>query len=343
MSQGTPGGEGLGYPFNVPQLGQDDPLADIVEGPEDEAPAPEAPEPEPEPQVELEPVAEVEGEAEEAPEGEPLYAGRYRSVEDLEKGYKEFQAQYTRQQQELLSQRQEMEKLKEQSTETQQLFSQMAPLMQEVLAGDDPEMLERLQAQQLIAQQVEEKVAPMREQMESARQQQEMVAHIAAFRARHPDVAPNTQADFEVAQVVRDLDLRVADPDALEIAYEAHRWPGLRTVLVASPHLVDSDEGMNYARVQAQQLFGPQNGAPGQQPQQPQQPQAVPQQAGTATRPPVAAPRGTAFVETGGAGAPVQAAPGERPQGDEFDSALQAWASEKNSPLFSSYLFGGKK
>lgn len=319
MPDGTPDGSAFGYPVTMSRPEGPDPLSDDVAGPEQQPEASGEPQ---EPQRPYEPEPQpTEPEAQQQPEeGQQLYAGRYQSVEDLEKGYKEAQGQFTRQQQEIARQNQELLALRGQQAQTNQLLQELVPYFQGQVAEADPEAAERMKLLQEMQPIIQQQVAPLQQQLAAQQAETAAVQVISSFRQRHPDVVAGSQQDYEVAQIVEQLDLVTTDGDALDIAYEAWTDPALRRVLVAQPQLVDTDEGMAYARLQARQMFGPQptptaNGAPAAPAQQ------------------LSAPPQTAFVETGGPGAPAPAASNQA-RGDEFDEAFDAWAAEKKSPLF---------
>lgn len=300
MADGTPDGSALGlHSVEPPPDSGPDPLVDEPSTQEQEAPSTtDRPWDRQEPQAEQE-VAP-------APEGD----GAERYGEDA---YKKLQAAWTRDRQALLS-------MEQRQTQTEQVLEAMAPYMREMLSSQDPAFAQQYQLSEELKPFVDAQVQPIREQLEMQNQQMEAERVVTGFRSAHPDVAPGSQQDYEMSQVVQELGLRALNPESLEIGYEAWANPALRTVLRAVPTLIDTDEGMAYARLQAQQLTGSPAGTPGQQ---------QPRQAGPG-----------AFVETGGSGAPVRAAPGQRAAHDEFDDAFDAWAKERQSPLLGS-LFRG--
>lgn len=323
---GTPDGSALGYPSPPPEDAGPDPLAEDVGGSEEEQTASRPWE------REGEQTGEQGGEEQQPPPPQ-LFAGRYQSVEDLETGYKQVQAEYTRNQQQLAELRNQVAQLQPMG----ELVEKLVPYVQSQLAEEDPELAEQLKAAEALRPIIEEELKPLREQMVAQQSQAEVESIISAFRSRHPDVPPGTKEDFEVAQLMTELELNVMNADSLEIAYEAWRWPGLGQVLKANPSLIETDDGIAYARLQAQQFYGPAPGG-GQPPAggapQPNTPAGATTPAPAAPSPAAPTARPSAFVETGGTGAPAQAAPGTRPRKDEFDEAYDAWASERKSPLF---------
>lgn len=309
---------------DTPPSNEPDPLSDDFEQAVEAQAAPEAP-------VEAPQATERPWEAETPPEpeGEPAPAedvpqpiqgdsGRYG-----EEAYKKLQAAFTQSQM-------ENRNIQARQTQVEQLLESLAPMFSQQMAATDPAFAQQLEVNETLRPLVEQQVAPMREQMEMAQQQAEAERVVGDFRARHPEVAAGSNHDLGVSQVMQELNLRAMNPDSLEIGYEAYQNPSLKTVLRANPTLIDSDDGMAYARMQAQQLFGSPPGTPPQA----GTPQGTPAQQ---QAPIQATPR--AFVETGGSGAPVRAAPGQRSQ-DEFDEAFDSWAGQRESPLFGS-LFRG--
>jgi hypothetical protein len=308
--------------MSTPDLDGPDPLSDDFGMEQGSETTPEASEPSeplrPYEAQTTEPQSEPQVKAE--TEGEQLLAGRFKDITELEKAYKEAQGWGTRQQQQLLAQQQEMLALRRQSEETQKLLGELVPYFQQQVVAEDPEAAERMALLQELQPLIQQQVEPMRQQLaaEQAKVQAERI--VAEFRQKHPDVPAGGREDFEVAQVVQELNLVHSDPEALDIAYEAWKDPSLRTVLRANPALIDTDEGMTYARAQARALFGSSGGGA-----------ATSSQATPGMTP--SQPARQAFVETGGTGTPASAAPGKR-SGDEFDEAFDAWAAEKKSPLF---------
>src|SRR5687767_9116713 len=188
------------------------------------------------------------------------FAGRYDTPEDLEKGYKELQADYTRKRQEdLLRQQQEDQRLQRLE---QQLQQQNAILAQVRFETADPETQDALRQQAALNQQVEAVVAqrlgPMQAQQQAQAQVQqenyEASVAISEFARKHPELVPNSEQDLLLRQVVDQVGVNTANVEALDAAYEAVQNPALRQVLLANPHLIETDDGMTYARQQAQLL-----------------------------------------------------------------------------------------
>jgi hypothetical protein len=127
--------------------------------------------------------------------------------------------------------------------------------------GIDPASLPVLM--QLADQAAAAKVAPMQQQLEAAKAEQEaqaaynaQVGAIQQFRQKHPEVAPNSDEDNRHAEVFKQMqdDPQIQmqwNEDTLEIALEASRDPDLYAIIRANPALIDTDEGLEYARWQA--------------------------------------------------------------------------------------------
>lgn len=280
------------------------------------------------------------------PQTPVLYAGKYRTVEELERGYGEADRFANRVSQEAAEQRRANEALAAQMQRTQSLLEAIAPTVLEQRAAVDPEFAERLRQLQAVQPIVDAQVAPLRQQLEAreqadaeaAQEQQLLAMSVGSFRQRHPDVVAGSPEDFAVARVTDELGLWRANPDSLEIALEASRNPNLLTVLRANPEFVESDQGMTLARQYAQSVAA-NGGAPvvGQpQAGQGQPGVPVPGAPAPAGQAQGAQPgagqqaRDAAFVETGGHGAPVSGAPGGY---DPVAAMVKAYQGERGSPL----------
>lgn len=261
-----------------------------------------------------EPEAEVETEEaeeeEEPAQPQQLLAGKFRDPQALESAYMEVQAFANRE----VAARQRLE---QQLAQQQVAIQQLTPLVQRALVAQDPELAEQMAAQAALQQQlqpmIQQQVEPIRQQLQAEQAKAAAMETLQEFYAAHPDVQPRTPADEAVANTLRAL--KGGNVDSfnaweLEVAYQAANDPSLYTVLMAAPHLGNSLEGMQVAQQMAEQQAG-----------------ARP------SRQPKAVTRKGPHVETGGSGAPVQAAPGDRPV-DEFDEAISAFRSGVQSPLF---------
>jgi hypothetical protein len=268
------------------ELEAEGPVDTPVEVPAVEAPAPEAP------VAEAPPEAPVEGE--QPTEAERLLAGKYKTTEDLETGYREQSrlvrekaAQAAQAQRELLEMQQAVSAYLEQQKQaapvappaageptdaelqawglTREGYQAVKPVLDRIVA----EKVEPLRAQQ------EQTLAQAQQRFEAERQQQQQqVDQVAServfseFYQRHADYAPDTDGYEKLVDRIQSWNqawtgdptgqtggsLDVLDPTALDIAVEAVARPALGLVLEANPNLISTDAGMDMARVQADLL-----------------------------------------------------------------------------------------
>lgn len=266
-----------------------------------------------------EPDSVPEGEATEAQDR--LYAGKFQTVEAIEDGYRNAEARLTQATQEAAETRRNFEALQAQFQQNQQLLETLAPAIIQQQLEANPGLAEELQAALRQQQAAEQAQVPLRQQIEAMQQEraqeQEDYAKalvIARWRQEHPDVAPNSPADYALAQAAQALDLDISVVESLDLALDASRDPALMTVLRANPHWIEQEGGVEYAKAQARLIS---QGTPSPAPVQANQATTT-----TAT---------SAYVETGGQGAPTSGAPGGGK--DEFDEAVAAYNQEKRSPL----------
>lgn len=239
------------------------------------------------------PAAPAEGAPEE--EAPKLYLGKYKTTEDLEKGYRDLRD----------LQRRTAERANQYEARSTEVEAH-ARLLEETLQRMQPYLTDyqRQQEQKTAAppqpqrpvydeygQPVQlppttqglspEQVASLTDQIVSERMQQyysqlsqeqaDAAARAAAeqsvlgFYERHPEVTPRGEVDTNITETVLALNeawantgtaVDISDPEALEIAYEASKRPSLQTVLQMNPQYVDSDAGMEIARYQAAILEG---------------------------------------------------------------------------------------
>lgn len=283
----------------------------------------EPPAEEPDPgQPEGAPPQEIERESTEAPQPEAeqptKYLGKFDSIEAWEAAHRNLESHSTR-----VSQ--ENARLRETIAEREQMLAQAAQVLQARQGPEDPENPEA-SVQALINKAVAERLAPVQQQ-QAERVEQERLAQIQAFKSEHPDlpayqsdvyqivqenrfdpetreeVFPPTKANLELALqlaknpqargLLQALDLH-PDPEYVASALEVAQDPNLTKVVMAHPHVMDSEAGMAWAREQA--------GLP----------QVVTQAKGAASQAQAQAAeaqRKAAYVEKGEAGAPLDAAP----------------------------------
>ncbi len=276
-------GSAFGAAFNKEVMDRlmDEPDEDIPEQtpePEPEPALDETPTPEPEPEEEEaepepEPIAVEEEAPEEAPEEteeapQELILGRYKTTDELVNAYQEIrglQQNTAEAMREREAEIEEMKALLRQAAEALQTQQPQAPdpaLVQWAEQnGLDPQSLPVLQA--LADQAAQVRLAPMQEQMEKAQaeaaQQAEYQAQVGAvqsFRSAHPDIEPGSPEDERHAEVFKALRedpqiLLQFNADTLEIALEASQDPAFYSIIRANPGLIDTDEGLEYARWQA--------------------------------------------------------------------------------------------
>lgn len=352
--EGTPlDGSAFGLDIQIPPQEGPDPFADeptqdigaSQEQPRDEqgrfastdvAPAEET-EPaaeEPEPALD---TAETEAQPEtqpseptgpEAPEGVVFAGRRFPSQSEAERAYREIQGEYTRSQQSL----RQMEARQQQYEEA---LAEMIAIQQQQRAAIDPEYAQRVEAERAIQPLIEQRLAPLEQKLQQQLQSLEVQrlqmgvdSAIGQFRSRHPDVQDGTPEDMAVARTVKGLhdawgrlgeELDLSDPNSLELAYEITQDPYLLAIHSANPSLSSSEEGMEYARWQAQQLASLSRQKKTAGTQAPAVKKVQPQ---------------SAFVETN-----AQRSPQQEGEGDEFDEVLRVDKADRTVNPF----VGGKR
>lgn len=264
-----------------------------VEAEEEVEQVEETPPEEPEGEEEVpEPEAEEEAPAEEETVEELIF-GKYKNLEEAEKGYKNLQELQFR----TANQRREMEELWEQARlqgqQLEQGLRQAAPYIQQQqaqiewlarqlkeqgieLPAQTQEQMSRPQQRAISPQDVDRIV---QSRMQQAQEMQRIEADarstmeaaeqaLTSFYESHPEVEVRGDIDSALYHTVLDLedswkslgveDYRVGidNPEMLEVVYEAYKNPSLLTVIKKYPHLVDDDEGMELARFQAAMLRG---------------------------------------------------------------------------------------
>lgn len=263
--------EELGTPEETPEPPPEpveEPSLDEVASEEE---APEEPSPEEEPTEPLAVAEETPVEPEVSPEEpvEPLLLGRYKTPEDLANAYQELRGLQERVSQESHAKDEQIEEMKA-------LLSQAAEALQgpktpqapdpQLIAwaeqnGIDPQSLPVLQ--QMADQAAQQRLAPMQEQLEAQKAEaerqaeyQQQVSSVQAFRTKHPEITPNSDEDNRHAEIFaalrEDPQIKLQwNEETLEIAYEAAQDPDFYSIIRANPALIDTDEGLDYARWQA--------------------------------------------------------------------------------------------
>lgn len=270
---------GLG---DLPDFVEDTPT-DEEEPKQEEAPAEVSTEAPPAPEAEAPVAEESPAPAEEQPLTEEeikLLAGKYKSVEDLEKGYNELRDLQRRTAERAKAADLQRQELEARSLQIQQALQQTIPVVQQALAARqaqqqqaDPYGLDTEQQQPgldprmvmpLVDMQVQQRMLEMQNatamQQAAAMQYNSANDALQQFYTAHPEVEPQGEVDASVAQTIVTLNqawgpsgstLDLTSPDVFEIAYEATKRPALRQVLEVNPALIDTDAGMELARRQA--------------------------------------------------------------------------------------------
>jgi len=265
--------------FQVPEAGDANPM---VQQDKDEFGLPEEKEA-PEPQA---PEASQE-------QVEQLIFGKYKSMEEAEKGYKEIVALQTRTAQARRMAERQASESSDYQARLEETLKQALPIIQQANAQQnqpppqaqpdywsDPTPQAQVpqgpvtpqQIQQLVDQQLSSRLDGLQQQAQEKAQQtrsvQEAEASIMGFYEKHPEVTVEGELDGQITETIHSLNeawqkggqkpLNVGNPDSLEIAYEASRSPELRAVLEMNPVYVDSEAGMQLARFQAALVRGEQ-------------------------------------------------------------------------------------
>lgn len=303
-----------------------------------------------EPEAEVEqPIVDQETPVEEEPddglteEAVKVWAGKYKSAEELEKGYREIRSLQQRTAEQRNAYQQAAQEAQYRAQQMEQALRNAMPIVQQAidmqrqvpqydeygnqLPPQEPQ--ERPLTQADVDAQVQARLNQQFQQWQSqARLQQEQAnlynagkAAMDAFFERHPEVEKYSDTDTDIAATILafnqawpDSDVDITSTDALEIAYEASQRPALRTVLQMNAQYFDSDEGMILARKLASEIDGvTQNATP----------------RGTKPR------SNTPVVEKGSSATP----PAGKPK-DEFDEAAAAYR-EENKRRGDSVFFGG--
>lgn len=252
--------------------------------------AEEKPEPEPTPEPATEPAAEpaaeeppppdpegdVKATIEEGKEAEQarVYAGKYQNVEELEKGYKEIRDLQRRTAERAKAFEAQSETLTERARLLENTLRRAIPLLQQPRPSEGYDQGEQpgLTPQQitpLVDQIVSERFSQMQQGLQTQAVTDQAVREaertIGDFYTRHPEVEVRGTLDNDITETINSLNeawdrtgtaVDITDADALDIAYEAAKRPALRQVLELQPEYIDSDAGMELARMQAAFLEG---------------------------------------------------------------------------------------
>jgi len=280
------------------------------------------------------------GEQAPSQEGTQLIGGRFKDVDALLKSYNELRKEYNQ-----TLAREQAQALRDAQSQTQQPQQQRPSLTPEEAQAllADPQRLEHY-IRSLAQEQATQEVS----QLQSQQLQQQLVAVAEQFMTTHPEVTPDSPLDeamgeviqffqkdeqsgrqvydyypvtrenlefaYEMAkdpnlfQAVKELDM-IPNERNLSIAKEAVADPAFKMALKANLSALEDETGeaIDFVRRVAKM--------PG-----------LYDQAVTNAQPPTPEQvRTAAFVETGGTGAPIQSAPGQRPEKDELDQDIDEW------------------
>lgn len=285
--------------------------------------------------------------AEEPQETPYLWAGRFDDPKKLEESYKEAQRWATRESQARAEAERRAAAIEAQFQQTQEQLKQILPELQRRMAeeqgyepGQDPFTQQQQQAA-AIQEAARKEAQRLMEQERAQRTQAEAQQAISQFRSEHPEVAPGTPLEADIYRLFREYqsedanflptpenlntvhslatDPRVKgvldslnlfpDPEYVTRAKELAEDPALATVVIANPHLIDTEQGMAWARSQVRPATQTPNTEVSQQR--------------------AAEMKKNAHVEKGSSGVPAAAAPGARP--DDWLSEIKA-VEERDQP-----------
>lgn len=333
----------------------DEELPDFVQ--DNPAPEPQTEVPPPEPPVEEIPAPEGQpGEtvlseeevSQDQPAVEPshVWAGKYQSPEELEKGYRELRELQRRTAERAKAYEQHTSEVEARLAQYEEALRRAIPLVQQAVQqrqqvqqppseygfeGQQPQPQQPMVSPEMVQNQidlgVQRKMAEFQQQQQAQFQQQQEYTQAAAtmkgFFERHPEVEQGGTQDEDVAATIMalneawpDTEVDLTSAEALDAAYEASQRPALRQILEMHPQYFDSETGMRLARQMASQIDGIT-----------QTPEAP------VTR--TAAPRpNTPVVERGGSQQPPQGTPL-----DEYEQAVAEYRKDRQRG--SDVFFGG--
>jgi hypothetical protein len=278
--------------FENPNPLKDENLPDFVQT-EEEAPAADQPEPEappvkkPDPALTGEPMAGIQ-EEEEAPEEPPVksYAGKYKTVDDLEKGYRELRDLQRRTAERAKGYEQRTQEIEAKAGELENALRQAIPYLQRASTqrqapppdqfglederptpqpvGPSPDQVAQL-ADRIAQQRIYDFQQQQMAQVQASQQVQQASQAMEQFFQSHPEIEKESDADSDIAETIMTLNeawkdtgsiLELGNQESLEIALEATQRPALRSVLELHPEYIDTDEGLALARAAANQIDG---------------------------------------------------------------------------------------
>jgi hypothetical protein len=281
----------------------------------------------------------------EAPSQDTLIGGRFKDVDTLLKSYNDLRKEYN---QTLSREREAARRLQEAQLQVQQPQAAQGLTPEEAqMLLNNPQALE-----QYLNAQVERKVETKVQGLQNEQLREHLTAVAEQFMTAHPEVTPNSPLDEAMGEVinffqkddktgelvyewfpvtrenleyayemgkdpslfqaVKELDM-IPNERNLSIAKEAVADPAFRKALKANLTALEDETGeaLDYVRRVSKIPGLYEDAVAAAQPPSPEQ------------------VRMAAHVETGGTGAPIQTAPGQRPQRDELDEDIELW--EKSS------------
>lgn len=289
----------FGLPEPVPE-GQEDEFA-FLNADTDQEPTPAESESQGEPGGEVldqaaqeatqEPVAEEQPQATETPAevAERLWANKYKSPEELEKGYRNLSDLDRRRAQAQRVAEEQAAKAVARAQELETILRQAVPYVEAAMSqqtrvapvqstdpwteGEAPQPQPQIDPRTLqayidntVAQRLASYQGQIKAEMDAQAAFEEANGAVADFYENHPEVEMYGPVDGQITQVVQDLNqvwqrrgytgFDIGDPDMLEVAYEAVKNPELKSVLELHPEYTETDAGMNIARFEAGLIRG---------------------------------------------------------------------------------------
>ena len=258
------------------------------EAPEVEAEAQEEPETEAlEAEVEEEPL-------EETPEEEQvrLWANKYQTPDELEKGYNESREMWRRASEARKAEEQRAYEAEQREAELAKILTEAMPYLNAAAqreqqfhqfaeqyrqetgqypqgyAGppsNEPKALAPADVNNLVEQRLAQERQAMQAEFQRRQEFETTRDAVMGFYADHPEVEPRSPADNEITDTMqvlneawdaRGIEVDMSDRGTIEVLYEASQRPALRQILALKPDYFDSDTGLNLARMEASVLEG---------------------------------------------------------------------------------------
>lgn len=278
---------------------------------------PEAQEEQPEAQVEQEETSALEAPEVEAREpgqeaqeileeaAPRLWANKYQTPDDLEKGYNESREAWRRAVEARKATEQQAYEAQMREAELAKVIQESLPYLREAAQREEQfhAFAEQYKAQlgeyppgyqgppspaqqrglapqdvnAIVEQRLQQERQQMQAEMQDRQEYEARAQSIMGFYRDHPEVEPRSPADNMItdtmtalneAWATHDYEVDMSDRGTLEILYEASQRPALQSILSLKPDYFDSEAGLQLARMEAAVLEGA--------PSPTQQTQAVP-------------------------------------------------------------------